>query len=111
MKPGWTLLAAAALAGCGAPPCEVPPAGTWTASGTCVGVAQTMTTSFDTDLCTVAFDDWATATGNEPTGGVITGASVVLQGGAFEGCVGDVDPTAIIGTCADGCGFELGTRP
>lgn len=103
--------ALAALAGCGAPPCEGPAPGPWTASGSCFGVARTMTTSVDEELCTVSFHDWATATGDEPTGGSITGDTVALEGGAFAGCVGDLGSTSIIGACDDGCAFELGTSP
>ena len=110
-----TLRAAAlvlVLAGCPAKDaCDAALPGVWTASGTCFGVARTMTTSFDPDACTVSFGDWATATGTEPTGGVVTGADVALEGGAFDGCVGRLDGSAIEGTCADGCAFELGTSP
>lgn len=100
------------LAGC-APgeTCEAVTPGVWTASGTCFGVARTLTTAFDEEACRVSFQDWATVNGGEPTGGVVTGSDVALEGGAFEGCVGDVDGTSIIGTCPDGCAFELGTTP
>ena len=105
-------LVVALVAGCSSgEPCDAVIPGAWTASGTCFGLARTMTVAFDEDTCAVRFEDWATATGIEPTGGLVLGARITLEGGGFDGCVGELDGASIIGTCPDSCAFELGTTP
>jgi hypothetical protein len=89
------------------PACTALVDGTYTAAGSCFGMAMTVGLTFDADTCSFVLDDWSMNHGNSPTGGTVDGDTVTLSGGDFDGCTGEIDGGLISGTCDGGCAWEL----
>lgn len=82
--------------------------GTWSASGTCFGMA--MSATLTSNGCSFAFSDWNMAM-SVPEGGTVDGTDITFSGTGWDDCVGTTtDGTSIEGSCAgSGCTFEMST--
>lgn len=84
--------------------CTALVSGEWAASGDALGMPMTTTLSMDVDACTFAFSAWNMTMDDLPSGGVLDGDAVQLDGlnHYWRSCTATVDTAgAFAGTCAD----------
>ncbi|MEQ1501322.1 MAG: hypothetical protein ABMB14_03785 [Myxococcota bacterium] len=109
----WLGVALAACSGGtgGAPECTALVDGEWVFDGAALGMAMSAIVSMDVDGCTFAIADWTMEMGSIPSGGVVDGDAITLDGDDlyWASCVGTVgaDGKSAEGACDDGADFVM----